>query len=415
MTDDTGTDGRPPLRLSTYADVAAALGNPDLSRSLDKERYETGNILEGVVMMLDGAEHRERRRIESKLFRREVLGYYEHELFPRVISASLAPIVAAGEADLVSIGALLAVVLSARTAGIDFDATSLAEREELARLVTVFARAISIDATIGDTEGIRQSCREGLTTFSRKYLRASLAARARRLAEGGAGERGVSQSADLISTLLANRDELNIDDDQFLRETAFFLEAGAHTTSQTLASAMHYTFGWIATHPGDTARLASDTFLIQRFVHEALRLRPTNPRIRRRALTATVVAGRKVEQGTFIELDTAAANRDPSVFGEHAEEFDPFREVPAAATRWGHSFGGGAHACIGRNLAIGTPTRFERPPTDQHMVGMVPLMIQGLLAAGVAPHPARQPTPDTSTHRWTRWAQYPVTFGAPAR
>jgi hypothetical protein len=48
-------------------------------------------------------------------------------------------------------------------------------------------------------------------------------------------------------------------------------------------------------------------------------------------------------------------NRDRSVFGDDAEEFDPRRTTPDGVPGYGLSFGSGMHACIGQDLAAGLP------------------------------------------------------------
>lgn len=394
------------LVLSSFEDVKLALGNLELSRSLDFERYERGNVLEGVVMMLDGTQHRDRRRVENSLFRREALIANEREVFPAVIRNTLAEVATAGEADLVSLGAFLAVVLSARTAGIDFNLESLEERTDLVGFVRLFAKGISIDAALGDPDEIRRQVAKGLDDFTVRFLDAS---RRRRVEALQKGEEQLSEQ-DLLTLLLTKSDDLGIDEAQIVRECAFFLEAGAHTSSQSLANSLHFIFRWLE-QGGQREQLADDLALIQRFVHEALRLRPTNPRIRRRAMQGTTIGSHAVEAGTLVELDTGTANRDPSVYGEDADQFNPWRQVHATVPRYGHSFGGGIHACIGRNLAIGLPTRFDGPVGEDHLYGVVPLMVQALLQRNVRPHDSAAPVPDTSTHRWTRWASYPVQLG----
>lgn len=395
-----------PLMLSTFEDVGLALTNVELSRSLDFERYERGNVLEGVVMMLDGTEHRDRRRVENSLFRRENLIRNERDVFPAVIRDTLVHLPDSGEADLVSLGALLAVVLSAQTAGIDFNVESIEERSDLVSFVRLFARGISIDAAVAGPDEIRRDVAKGLDEFTIRFLDASRRRRERSLQRGAAQESEV----DLLTLLLSKTEELAIDQAQIVRECAFFLEAGAHTSSQSLANSLHFIFRWLE-GGGQRDTLVGDLGLIQRFVHEALRLRPTNPRIRRRALQRTTIGNHIVEAGALIDLDTATANRDPAAYGADADQFNPWRKVDPTIPRYGHSFGGGIHACIGRNLAIGFPVRFDGPLGPDHLYGIVPLMVEALLQRKVRPNPSAEPVPDSTTHRWTRWASYPVLLG----
>jgi cytochrome P450 len=66
-----------------------------------------------------------------------------------------------------------------------------------------------------------------------------------------------------------------------------------------------------------------------------------------RAATEDVeLAGVVIPAGTMVLTNTAAANRDPAIYDD-ANRFDiTRREVPPILT-----FGGGAHYCLGANLA----------------------------------------------------------------
>ena len=66
-------------RVSTYHDVEHALRITDLKQSL----YDEGKILmDKVLVTLHGDEHRQRRSIESQLFRKNFFRVYENEVFP---------------------------------------------------------------------------------------------------------------------------------------------------------------------------------------------------------------------------------------------------------------------------------------------------------------------------------------------
>jgi cytochrome P450 len=397
------------LTLQSFADVRAALATDALVRSIDPARFEHGNIMERVLLMLVGQEHRDRRRVENALFRRERLAEYETEIFPPLLAETVGNAALTGQADLIDLGATLTVVLSGQTAGIDFDVRDKAIRRQLVDYLHVFARGEALDAETGDVDQIRAQVSAALARFAAEYFEPSRRRRADLLATQGLG----AGPRDVLTALLAGRDELGLDDATILRETAFFFEAGAHTSTQTFTNSVHYALGWAGEEASRRELLAEDLALAQRCVHEALRLRPTNPAIRRRAVRDLTVGDTEIQAGTLVVLDTATANRDPAVFGDDAEAFDPNREVTPPASRWGHSFGGGMHACIGRNLAVGLPLRGTEPGED-HLFGLVPLMLQSVFQHGVVPSPSEAPVRDEGTRRWTRWRRYPVLF-APAR
>jgi cytochrome P450 len=386
--------------ISDYASVHAVLNSDDFSRSVDRGRFELGNILEDVVLVLDGAAHRDRRRVENRLFRRDTLTLYEHELFPSIIEDTLASAVVPGTTfDLMRIGGLLAIVLAARTVGIDFDAGSYDERERLLALQRVFSRGSSIDASINDPEDVKRDVRRALDEFNADFLKPSLARRREALAENR------SLTLDLLSTLIGAHDALT--DEQVLRECAFYLDAGVDTSTQSLTSTMDYLLVWHDEDPFGWEELAADLPLIQRCVHEALRLRPTNPRIVRRALADVTINGRPIPAGSLVILDTQTANRDPVIFGEDTDVFDPNRAISAGVPRTGFSFSGGLHACIGRGLAAGQNRAAEAEP-EQQQFGLVSLMVQALAAR--CPHRVanQPPAAQGDTKRHTRWGSYPI-------
>ncbi|HEU4571603.1 MAG TPA: cytochrome P450, partial [Candidatus Limnocylindrales bacterium] len=162
--------------------------------------------------------------------------------------------------------------------------------------------------------------------------------------------------------------------------------------------------------PAMRERLLDDRLFAQRVVHETLRLRPTTPKIKRRAEADTTVAGQAIPRDALVVLDVATANRDPRLFGPNADEFDPDRPLDDDVSRWGLSFGGGPHQCPGRTVAGGFPVPGDFSADDEHLFGLVALMIQAVVRRGVRPDPEREPVRDTRTERYTRWSEYPVVF-----
>ncbi len=404
----------PEIVLSDYVTVRAALSSRDLTRSLDPEKYEAGNITEGTLSILHGNEHRDRRRIENRLFRRSTLESYERVLFPEIIAQTLAGFVDPEVSDLVEIGGLLTVVLAARTAGVDFDPVSLEHRRRLREYLHVFAVGNAIDAAKGDLEEIKSRMRATLERFDAEFVSASWDRRQRLVTAVLSG--AVEQSSlpnDVLTTLLYARSagELDMDDAQLLREVAKFFIAGAHTSTQTLTNTLHQLFDWCAAHPEDRQLLSTDIAFVQRATQEALRRRPTNPMIHRRAPIDTVVGEREIPAGTILLLDIIAANSDVTAYGADAGEFNPHRRVLSEASPWGMSFGHGMHLCIGRTLSVGMPVRADfDPPGPDHLYGLVPLAVQALAQRHIQRHPTQPPERDVQTERWTRWARYPVVF-----
>lgn len=402
------------VTVTGYEDVRRALADEALARSLDPEKYEVGNIKNRTLAILHGDEHRDRRRVENALFRRQTLELYERVLFPEIVAYTLRAFVDPVSSDLMEIGGLMTVVLAARTAGVDFDPESLDQRQRLRHFLHLFALGGAIDVARGDVEEIKALMRATLADFDREFVRSSWARRQALVEQCEHGQIPPGDlPADALTTLLRARrqGQLDMDDALVLREVTGYFTAGAHTSTQTLANTFHQLFGWCRDHPQDWARLGRDLYFAQRAVQEALRCRPTNPMIHRRALTGTAIGSQVIPAGALVLLDTVAANTDPRAYGPDAARFNPHRRVPRDLPPYGTSFGGGMHLCIGRTLAVGLPVRAEDgQPGPDHLFGLVPQAVQALIRHGVQPDPARPPTPDTQTERWTRWAHYPVRF-----
>jgi hypothetical protein len=217
---------------------------------------------------------------------------------------------------------------------------------------------------------------------------------------------------DVITILLRNRDKLALADDVFRREVAFYLQAGSHSTANSLTHAMHDILAWCADKPGERERLENDIGYLQRLVHESLRLHPASPVAWRRAARPTALGCcGGLEPGDRVIIDLSAANRDRDVFGSDADHFNPNRALEAGTWPFGLTFGYGAHACIGRDLDGGVVPR-DGAPVEKRQLGIVTLLVNELLQRGAHGDPRSAPTPDTSTKR-KNWASYPIVFACP--
>ena len=91
MNDSAATTEPTVITISTFEEAKDAYRQKDLRQAL----YDAGEVIMGDVLVnLHGAEHRDRRRLENRLFRRETFELYERTLFPPIIADTLAPHVA---------------------------------------------------------------------------------------------------------------------------------------------------------------------------------------------------------------------------------------------------------------------------------------------------------------------------------
>jgi cytochrome P450 len=395
-----------------FEDIRAALFDPNLSRTFDRRSYDEGNIRAGIVSISHGALHRARRRIENTQFRADVLRLYERELFPRVMDELLDVLIDGEQVDLFPIGELLSVVLAARRAGVEYDAASLDDLRKLVHHVDLFSQGSAIlDAK--DPDAVRAAVRQTYVEFERDFVRPAMATRTALIDRTRRGELPEEQLPhDILTVLLLHRadPQLELDDDgKVVREVATYLQGGTHTSAQTLVNALDLVFATDASE-SIIGRIATDPLYAQRVVQETLRLRPTTPKIKRRAEADTEIAGRKIPKDALVVLDVVAANRDPRLFGERPDGFDPDRTVDPAVPRWGHSFGAGPHQCPGRAVGGGFPIPASFEVDADHVFGLVALELQAVARRGVRADPDRRPERDMRTDRFTRWLHYPVRF-----
>lgn len=396
------------ITVDTGEAALAALRSKVLRQAL----YDAGEVvMADVLVNLHGAEHRDRRRLENRLFRRDTHLHYERDLFPEIIETTVAPYLDGG-AELVSLSHQLMMNLAALAAGIDRPLGTPEESFLLYDHLMVFIEGATLAHHTGDVEAKRAEVAAALESFDVRFLQPSIARR-RPVLE--AVEAGRADEADLprdvLTVLLRNQEGLHLPPDVILRETCFFLLAGAHTSATAFTRTLHDLFGWLARHPEDADRARRDRMFLQRCVHETVRLAPSSPVAMRWATEAVdLPGGIHVPAGAKVVVDLLAVNRDPAVWGPDASDFDPTRTVPDRHAPWGLSFGSGMHACIGQDLAAGIPPAPDRDLED-HLHGLVPVAVQWMVDHGVRPDPGDPAEIDLSTAR-AYWKRYPVVFGA---
>ncbi|MEU0441781.1 cytochrome P450 [Streptomyces sp. NPDC006186] len=225
------------------------------------------------------------------------------------------------------------------------------------------------------------------------------------------------------------------------RQVITFLVAGHETTSGALSFALHH----LSRHPeaaararaevdrvwGDTASPGYEQVAklryVRRVLDETLRLWPTAPAFAREAREDTVLAGRyPMRRGAWALVLTPMLHRDPTAWGENAEQFDPDRfEARAVRARPPHvfkPFGTGARACIGRQFALHEATlvlglllrRYDLVPDPAYRLRVterLTLMPEGLrlgLERRTSPAPAGAPPPEEADAGQAEAARCPV-------
>jgi cytochrome P450 len=390
--------------VTTFAGCVNALRQPDLRQSLYDE---AGLMMERALVNLHGPEHRARRSAEASMFRKDIFLDYETNVLPRTMQETFAPFLAAGKGDLVDLGYRVMLNLTVDFTGIDRPERSPEETGELLRLLRDFSLAPALGQSLDDIEPKRRRIAAAMDDFARHFLRPSIERRRALIAKWQAGElEREALPRDVLTALLLNEDKLQLTDQDWVQEGIFYTLAGAHTTIHSLTHAVHELLQWLEAHPEDKVRLREDPFFIQQCVYESVRLHPSSPVARRRALCPVDIGEEaQLDPGEEIVIDLRKANHDGARFGADADRFNPHRSV-SGTFRYGLSMGDGVHACIGRHLAIGVDPKPGADP-ETHQYGVVPLIVKGLLQAGVRPDPDETAEKDEAVTRIT-WLRYPV-------
>lgn len=393
--------------LRTFPEIWDAFRARDLRQGL----YDAGGVvMDGTLITLHGRQHKLRRRIENRLFRRGTFKWWEQHLVPAIIDEAFTPAIAAGRADLNELGYRTIMNLTARVAGADRQSSSEEETAALLHFAVKFSEGATLVHTTRDPAEVRAEVTEALQRFDRMFVEPSYR---RRLALADPSIAEEDRPRDVLMAMVLHAEELEVDRELMLREVAFYLQAGSHSTADAFVHAADEILRWSAANPDRREDLADDTF-VQRCVHEVFRLHPASPVAWRQAMEDVVLrSGPTIGRGQLVELDLRAGNRDPDVFGADAGRFNPDRDLPAGVPPWGHTFGGGMHACIGMELDGGNVPRFDEgvDPRVDHVLGTVPLMIRELLRNNASQDPDHSPTKDTHSSR-DHFATYPVVFDA---
>lgn len=381
--------------ISDYEEVLETLKHPGLRMASYDGAKST--IFADVLITLDGDDHLVRRRLESVLVRPAIVRLIEHDLVPAAARSLIQPFVARGAGDLVELAKLISTSMAARVVGLDIgeDVEGL---QALASLMARLHKGVVIEWTNQPRELVLADVRLALAEYRERFFRPALGRRQ----ETAASENIPSEALDLIQLLVLKSDQGCLDDELILRESVHYLAATAHTSAMVMVHAFHDIWGWLADHDSDVARLG-DAVFVRRCIHETMRLRPPSGWAYRVATEPLRLrTGRLVSKGQRLALNLTEASRDPSVFGSHADRFDPTRPLPAHAASYGLAFGAGPHVCLGKRLAAG----HEQNPEDP---GTLTASLLALLSEGCRPHPEQPPLLEEATLRH-QYRSYPVVF-----
>src|SRR6185369_9297265 len=146
---------------------------------------------------------------------------------------------------------------------------------------------------LGDRALIRADIQRGLDAFDAQFFTPSLRRRESLLAAHACGQIPETElPRDMLVAMLQGNEELHASHDVLMKEMAFYLMAGAHTSIHSMTHAVHEFLEWVRAHPEDRRRAEDDPFFLQRCVYESIRLHPSSPTACRRPTATTEVAGK---------------------------------------------------------------------------------------------------------------------------
>ena len=392
--------------INDFKTAGETLRVNDLRQAL----YDAGAILmDKVLVNLHGKEHQMRRKVEAKILRPNFYRWYETEVFKKTLDETITPYLKEGKADLVDLSYRILLNLTADFSGIDRPNKSVAETERILSMLRTFGKAATLGQAKGDKDAISNEINDSIEAFNNEFYKPSKQKRLEYLNRFKLGE--ISESdvpKDVLTELLKNQEKLGLSDDIILKETAFYLLAGAFTSIHTLTHAMHELFERMK-DPTQENRLMKEPIYLQRCIHESMRLHPSSPTaMRRPTCPYQTNDGKTLNNSDTLVINLMEANRDVSVFGLDAKEHNPERNLPSGVPPYGLSFGKGMHACIGVNLAAGIIPKEDTDPLT-HQYGIITLTAKKLLEYGAAPNKNKPGVVDRSTVR-NNWSSYPILF-----
>ena len=146
---------------------------------------------------------------------------------------------------------------------------------------------------------------------------------------------------DLLSRLVAARDDEALDEDECIGTAMLIFAAGFETTTNLIGNGL----AALLSHRSELDRLRNDPGLIEQAIDEMLRYDAPIQTDGRTALRHTEVGGVAVDPGTVVLMLLGAANRDPNHY-DQPDKFDIGRTGPQSL-----AFGAGIHYCLGAPLA----------------------------------------------------------------
>jgi cytochrome P450 len=248
-----------------------------------------------------------------------------------------------------------------------------------------------------------------LADFDREFVGPSKERRKELIAAWRRGEIEESAIPRDVITLHLMHPPKDFDEGLIVRESKVFLSASTSSSTAATAHAVEHFSRWLDAHPEDVSRLDDFNF-VRAALAEGIRLHPTQPGLIRRATEDLQLrSGREVRADEYFMLEHRAGNRDKTVWGQDADEFNPDRRDGPRARPYGFGFGGGRHVCMGQKATTGVFMDEDVPASGEgEPQGNLVRVLQCLMKEGARPDPDRAPVREAT--KLGIYRSYPVVF-----
>lgn len=337
----------------TYHAVRVLLKSKCLTSATHVTDWE---LLGGTVMTVDGAAHGALRRLEGTLFRPGTLKWYEKTVLQPAIRSALERAAATSggnnsvvRTDLVRLGQLIMLSISAAVIGLDDDETPK-RRDRPDHLI----EGVLVEWSARDHAQVMAEPRAWKQIYGDDFVCPSVE---RRQALREADPDALGARRDVLAALLTDPVE-DWTNERILRNCVLYLVASALATSTARTHTVGHLDSWLRERPDDQTKLG-DCDVVRAAAMDSLRLHlgPRIPLRRAESPLDAVVDDIGSSTGQVVVADIREANRDTGVYGPPTEWFEPLRELDKSVPLHRFTFGVGRHQCIGRPLALGNGGR----------------------------------------------------------
>lgn len=297
-------------------------------------------LLGDGLLVSEGEQHRERRRLVAPAFAHQRVSKYAAVMREHAWAAQTGW-KEGQRLDMAEEMMRLTLGIVGRTL---FDVDLLDRAETLRRDITTLQSSLMLQMRVPFRLPMRRSTRAAVARLNETVYRMIHDRRASGIDKG-----------DLMSMLLLSKDEetgQHLTDEQVRDEAMTLFLAGHETTAQAMA----WSWYLLAQHPQHFERLRSEgmPFALQ-VMKESMRLYPPAFMLARSAVRDTSIGGFAVRKDELVFIAPWLLHRDPRNF-ENPLRFDPDRFLPdreARLPRFAYlPFGGGKCICIGNQFAL---------------------------------------------------------------